>query len=71
MGLEADLIIYVTAKSEPEATYAAWALPCVRDAENGRPFVGIIHFNYAQVFSGPSVMEYMADVTMHEVKKNQ
>ena len=70
-GIDADLIIYITAKNESKnETYLAWASPCLRNSLFGRPIAGIINYNTAR-FNVSSIQDirFMTEITIHEVIK--
>lgn len=58
VGVDADLIIYVTALNEPDETFLAWANSCLRDSVTGRPIAGQINFNLAFLDDSPPFMRY-------------
>ncbi len=70
-GVDADLVIYVTASNEPAETFLAWATSCLRDSVTGRPVAGQINFNLAYLDYSASEFEGQVDTTLHEVKKKR
>jgi hypothetical protein len=70
IGLDADLIIYVTAKSEPASSFLAWATSCFLDSVTRRPIAGQVNFNlhYLKLNNTVESFESQVDVTLHEVR---
>jgi hypothetical protein len=69
-GVDADLIIFVTASDEPEENFMAWASSCVRDRVTGRPIAGQINYNIPHISTDIDDFESQVDVTLHEVRIN-
>ena len=64
---DTDLMIYVTAKNEPNETFLAWALNCQKDLFTGRPIFGRINFNLNSLSFDSSSFEDLVDTSLHEI----
>ncbi len=69
IGLDADLVIYVTAKSEPAQSFLAWATSCSQDSVTKRPQAGQVNYNLydLNLNNTDGSFEKQVDVTIHEV----
>jgi hypothetical protein len=66
-GLDADLIIYVTASNEPSQGFIAWATSCLQDSVTRRPIAGQINFNLHYLKFEADKFEEQVDTTLHEI----
>lgn len=65
--IEADIILYATAKNEPEMGYVAWATPCFLDPTSNRPISGQVNFNLAYIKTSHADFIGFSKVTLHEI----
>lgn len=68
-GVDADLILYVTATNEPGQTYLAWATPCLfgDSSINFRPIAGQINYNAAKLKQDVKGFAKQLFTTLHEI----
>lgn len=65
--LDTDLFIMVTAKSEPDAGFVAWAMPCALSSNTARPTIGHINFNLAMLDLALNKFQGNVETTLHEL----
>lgn len=65
--LEADIILFATAKNEPDQGYVAWATACFIDPRTNRPIGGQVNFNLAYIKTENSDFIGFSKVTLHEI----
>ena len=65
--LDTDLFIMVTAKSEPDQSFVAWAIPCALSSNTARPNIGHINFNLAYLDLALNKFQGNVETTLHEL----
>lgn len=68
-GISADLVLFVTGKSDPDSTATASSRPCVLMDKTNRPILGVINYNFGSAWEGTSESAYEGDLltTLHEI----
>lgn len=57
----------VTAKSEPEQGYVAYAMPCSLSPETNRPNIGHMNYNLASLPLTKEKFQANVETTLHEL----
>lgn len=68
IGIDADLVLYLTVSNEPSSVVLAWATACLLSGWNGRPVAGQININLAYLKTTSDSFQDQMDTFLHEVK---
>jgi leishmanolysin len=65
--VQADLVIFVTAKNEPDESYVAWASSCELHGSSHRPTVGQVHMNLSHLKTNFAMFYDVFATVIHEI----